>query len=82
MFQSAANAFKLDKLFVEAGDAHSREAECREKSGEDNEAANAWWNASKAYKQGNNLECKQSLICPHYRSSCLFQWPSRRCAKP
>jgi alpha-soluble NSF attachment protein len=53
LYQQAANAFKIDKLFREAGDAHAREAECREKCQEINEAANAWWNAAKAYKRGN-----------------------------
>ncbi|KAJ8514703.1 hypothetical protein ONZ45_g7785 [Pleurotus djamor] len=52
LYQQAANAFKIDKLFKEAGDAHAREAECREKCNETNEAANAWWNAAKAYKRG------------------------------
>jgi len=52
LYQQAANAFKIEKLFKEAGDAHAREAECREKCKETNEAANAWWNASKAYKKG------------------------------
>ncbi|VDC01834.1 unnamed protein product [Peniophora sp. CBMAI 1063] len=52
LYQQAANAFKLDKLFREAGDAHAREAECREKCKEMNDAANAWWNAAKAYKRG------------------------------
>ena len=51
-YQQAANAFKIDKLFKEAGDAHAREAECRENCKETNEAANAWWNAAKAYKRG------------------------------
>ena len=51
LFQQAANAFKLDKLFTEAGDAHAKEAECREKIGENSDSANAWWNAAKAYKQ-------------------------------
>jgi len=53
LYQQAANAFKLDKLFREAGDAFAREAECREKCEEWSEAANAWWNASKAYKRGH-----------------------------
>ncbi|KAL5495409.1 SEC17 [Sanghuangporus weigelae] len=53
LFQQAANAFKLEKSFVDAGDAFSKEAECREKCKENNDAANAWWNASKAYKQGD-----------------------------
>jgi alpha-soluble NSF attachment protein len=52
LYQQAANAFKLDKLFREAGDAFSKEAECREKCKETNDAANAWWNAAKAYKRG------------------------------
>ncbi|KAL4062623.1 soluble NSF attachment protein [Scleroderma yunnanense] len=52
LFQQAANAFKLDKQFREAGDAHAKEAECREKCNEINDAANAWWNAAKAYKRG------------------------------
>ena len=52
LYQQAANAFKIDKMFKEAGDAHAREAECREKCQESNEAAQAWWNAAKAYKRG------------------------------
>jgi len=52
LYQQAANSFKLEKLFKDAGDAFAREAECREKCGEKNEAANAWWNAAKAYKRG------------------------------
>ncbi|KAF9651886.1 TPR-like protein [Thelephora ganbajun] len=52
LYQQAANAFKIDKLFKEAGDAHAREAECRENCKEINDAANAWWNAAKAYKRG------------------------------
>ncbi|KAJ8083873.1 vesicular-fusion protein S17 [Marasmius tenuissimus] len=52
LYQEAANSFKLEKLFREAGDAFAREAECRENCKETNEAANAWWNAAKAYKRG------------------------------
>lgn len=52
LYQQAANSFKLEKLFKEGGDAFAREAECREKCNETNEAANAWWNAAKAYKKG------------------------------
>ncbi|THV07731.1 vesicular-fusion protein SEC17 [Dendrothele bispora CBS 962.96] len=52
LYQQAANSFKLEKLFKEAGDSFAREAECREKCKESNEAANAWWNAAKAYKRG------------------------------
>ncbi len=53
LYQQAANAFKMEKLFKDAGDAHAREAECREKCGESNEAAQAWWNAAKAYKRAS-----------------------------
>lgn len=53
LFQQAANQFKIDKQFKDSGDAFSKEAECREKAGETNEAANAWWNAAKSYKQGS-----------------------------
>lgn len=53
LYQQAANLFKMEKLFREAGDAHAREAECREKCQESNEAAQAWWNAAKAYKRGH-----------------------------
>ena len=59
-YQQAANAFKIDKLFKEAGDAHAREAECRENCKEINEAANAWWNAAKAYKR-RYPDCESSL---------------------
>jgi len=52
LYQQTANAFKLEKQFQDAGDAFAREAECREKCEEWSEAANAWWNASKAYKRG------------------------------
>ncbi|KAF8213091.1 vesicular-fusion protein SEC17 [Mycena galopus ATCC 62051] len=52
LYQQAANSFKIEKNFKAAGDAFAREAECREKGKENNEAANAWWNAAKAYKQG------------------------------
>jgi len=52
LYQQAANLFKIDKLFKESGEAFTKEAECREKAGEKDEAANAHWNAAKAYKQG------------------------------
>ena len=56
MFQQAANRFKMENAFVEAGDAFSKEAECREKSDFEFDAANAWWNASKAYKQAGRAD--------------------------
>lgn len=52
LYQQTASAFKLEKLFREAGDAYAKEAECREQCKETNDAANAWWNAAKAYKRG------------------------------
>lgn len=52
LYQQAANQFKIDKQFKEAGEAFQQEAKCREHAGEANDAANAWWNASKAFKQG------------------------------
>ncbi|KAI5121263.1 hypothetical protein M0805_002308 [Coniferiporia weirii] len=54
LFQQAANSFKLEGNFEKAGDAFSKEAECREKYDEINDAANAWWNASKAFKQAGS----------------------------
>ena len=81
LFQQAANAFKIDKLFKEAGDAHSREAECRENAKETNEAANAWWNAAKAYKRGYpDCECCSGVVVPtsaklvHSGHCCAFQY--------
>ncbi|CAG7849973.1 Vesicular-fusion protein SEC17 [Serendipita indica DSM 11827] len=54
LFQQSGNQFKLEKRYKEAGDAFKEEAKCREAMGDDarNEAANAWWQAAKAYKQG------------------------------
>lgn len=60
LYQQAANSFKIDKMFKEAGDCFAREAECREKCKEANDAANAWWNSAKAYKRGYpERACKQ-----------------------
>ncbi|KAG9126964.1 vesicular-fusion protein S17 [Ceratobasidium sp. 392] len=52
LYQQAANSFKIDKLWKEAGDAFTKEAQCREQAGEKDDAANAYWNAAKAYKRG------------------------------
>lgn len=75
IFQQAANQYKIDKDFKSAGDAFAKEAECREKAGETNDAANAWWNAAKAYKQSNpdralDLPCHACLL------SCLTLYDS------
>jgi len=61
LYQEAANLFKLDKFFKESGDAFMREADCREKGGEKDEAANALWNAAKSYKQGYPEKATQAL---------------------
>lgn len=73
LYQQAANTFKLEKLFREAGDAFSKEAECREKCNETNDAANAWWNAAKAYKRGFP---DRALI------NCLRRYPLRVLLQP
>jgi alpha-soluble NSF attachment protein len=64
LYQQAANQYKIDRDFKSAGDAFSKEAECRERAGEANDAANAWWNAAKAYKQSSpdrafDLHCNE-----------------------
>lgn len=64
LYQQAANSFKIDKMFREAGDAHAREAECREKCQESSEAAQAWWNAAKAYKRGYP-DCEPFVYASH-----------------
>ncbi|KAH9065961.1 vesicular-fusion protein SEC17 [Lactarius vividus] len=69
LYQQAANAFKLEKLFREAGDAFAKEAECREKCNETNDAANAWWNAAKAYKRGHP---DRALIKSTLRASLMI----------
>ena len=63
IYQQAANQFKIDKQFKDSGDAFAKEAECREKSGETNEAANAWWNAAKSYKQGHPDRASPDSSC-------------------
>lgn len=59
LYQQAGAAFKIDKLFKDAGDAYSREAECRENGKESNDAANAWWSAAKAYKTEASINSKK-----------------------
>lgn len=75
LYQQAANAFKIDKEFKQAGDAHAREAECREKCQEANEAANAWWNAAKAYKR---VDPGRVYLLPATAYSMSDILPSRR----
>jgi alpha-soluble NSF attachment protein len=75
LYQQAANSFKLEKLYREAGDAFAKEAECREKCNETNDAANAWWNAAKAYKRGYP---DRALISCHRLISTKDSLPSSR----
>ncbi|KAI0068243.1 vesicular-fusion protein SEC17 [Artomyces pyxidatus] len=80
LYQQAANSFKIDKLFKEAGDAFAREAECREKCKETNDAANAWWNAAKAYKRGYPDLAIQALTqtITHYTQGGRFRQAADR----
>lgn len=70
----------MEKQFREAGDAYAREAECREKCKELNEAANAWWNAAKAYKRGHPDLAVQALgqTITHLTSSGRFRQAADR----
>jgi alpha-soluble NSF attachment protein len=71
LFQQAANAFKAEGQHKAAGDAFAREAECREKCNEKVEAANAWWNAAKAYKKGHP-DCEFIFISSTLRQRSSF----------
>ncbi|KAG1888344.1 vesicular-fusion protein SEC17 [Suillus subluteus] len=80
LYQQAANSFRLEKQFKMAGDAFSREAECREKCNETNDAANAWWNAAKAYKKDDPQLAIQALGCTimHLTKSGRFRQAADR----
>ena len=87
LYQQAANQFKIDKQFKEAGDAHAREAECREKCQESNEAANAWWNAAKAYKRVDpGRKCHSfrpaDTDAEQIRSRCAGPWTHYHASHP
>ncbi|KAG8763410.1 vesicular-fusion protein S17 [Ceratobasidium sp. 428] len=62
LYQQAANSFQIDQLWKEAGDAFMKEGNCRERTGEKGEAANAYWNAAKAYKQDFPSLASNALI--------------------
>ncbi|KDQ10359.1 hypothetical protein BOTBODRAFT_163918 [Botryobasidium botryosum FD-172 SS1] len=51
LYQQAANAFRLEKQSKEAGGAFCKEAECREKAGEEADAANVYLKAAKTPHQ-------------------------------
>lgn len=70
LYMDAANAFKIEKQFKEAGDAHAREAECRENIKEKFQAAHAWHNAAKAYRR-ISPECESfGLVVVTSLNSC------------
>lgn len=47
----AANAYKIESRWTESGKAFEREAACRLKANEKNDAMNAFHNAGKSYKK-------------------------------
>ncbi|GAA5902790.1 alpha-soluble NSF attachment protein SEC17 [Sporobolomyces salmoneus] len=53
LYQSAGNAYKIDKRFKDAGDCFVKAAEMALKMNEKDDAANDFWTASKAYKLSN-----------------------------
>jgi alpha-soluble NSF attachment protein len=76
LYQQAANSFRLEKQFKAAGDAFAREAECREKCNETNDAANAWWNAAKAYKK-DDPQCMFPRTLDAADTDLALQWRFR-----
>lgn len=78
LFQQAANAFKVEHRFEDAGNAFAKEAECRENCQENNDAANAWWNAAKAYKHAMKPDRKHCTvrIADRSLSLCASRCPS------
>ncbi|WVQ74367.1 hypothetical protein IAR50_003967 [Cryptococcus sp. DSM 104548] len=53
LFAQAAVSFKIDNRWQESGQAYEREAACRLKLNENNDAMNAFHNAAKSYKKSN-----------------------------
>ncbi|GAA5889004.1 hypothetical protein JCM8208_007741 [Rhodotorula glutinis] len=53
LYQSAANAFKMDNLHQQAGECFCLAAEMALRNDEKDDAANDFWAASKAYKKSN-----------------------------
>ncbi|KAM0746765.1 TPR-like protein [Meredithblackwellia eburnea MCA 4105] len=51
LYQSAANAFKIEKKWKESGDCFCKAAQMALKGEEKDEAANDFWSASKSYKK-------------------------------
>jgi len=61
LYQQAANAYKVDKKWRESGMAFEKEADCRIKSGEPNDAINAYHNAAKSFKKSDPEAAVSSL---------------------
>jgi alpha-soluble NSF attachment protein len=74
LYNSAANAFKLEKSFKESGDAFVKAGDVAVKAGEKDDAALDYWNASKAYKK-THPERAAALPCPVPRLRQCGQWP-------
>lgn len=53
LYKGAANAFKLESRWKESGDAFCKAAEMSLKTGEKDDAANDFWDASKSYKKSH-----------------------------
>lgn len=53
LFASAANQFRLEKKWKESGDAFCEAGECSVKAGEEDDAANDYWSAGRAYKKSD-----------------------------
>ncbi|GAA6017113.1 hypothetical protein JCM10207_002539 [Rhodosporidiobolus poonsookiae] len=53
LYQSAANAYKVDNQLKEAGDCFCKAAEMALKNDEKDDAANDYWTAAKAYKKSH-----------------------------
>lgn len=49
----AANAYKIESRWTDSGKAFEREAACRLKADEKNDAMNAFHNAGKSYKKSD-----------------------------
>ncbi|KAJ3102614.1 hypothetical protein HDU97_000398 [Phlyctochytrium planicorne] len=61
LYARAANAFKLAKMWKEAGDSFLSQANVLLKMGEKDEASSAYLNASKAFKKTHPLDAINSL---------------------
>ena len=64
LFKGAANKFRLDNHFEEAGNAFMKAAETEIKNNETDYAANTYFEASKCFKMVRpERECETSVVC-------------------